>query len=135
MTLDTKIVEVWCDVNIAYHRYHALHLNIVGRTFPQDHSLLEGLYEDAFEEIDRLGEIIRTLDITVPTSVREILATTELNDEAGYELSDAVEVVEYLIADYRELESVSGEETQISNHCQDRVATLKKQLWMLRSTI
>ena len=138
--LEQQLKETWSDVVVAYHRFHTLHLNIRGRTFSQDHKMLEFLYNQAFDEIDALGEIIRGERYFVPETINEIILTASLSDSTTGPTSDdflsfALEAVEHLISSFNQLEITAITETYIQNHCQDQITKWNKSKWMLSSTL
>ena len=103
--LESQLKETWSDVVVSYHRFHTLHLNIRGRTFSQDHKMLEFLYNQAFDEIDALGEIIRAAKYFVPETMSEIIITASLPDDKTGSSSDeflshALAAVDHLIASF-----------------------------------
>lgn len=142
MTLKQELIETFCDNFVAYYRSHSCHLNITGRNFVSDHKLLNDIYDDLQDEIDTLGEIIRTLDTEVPNTIQEILDTADLDEATTSRGADGMlgityDAIEHLIESYKEIEELAdtSEYAHISNHAQDRVSTLEKFCWMLRSTL
>ena len=142
MTLEQELIETFCDNFVAYYRSHSCHLNITGRNFYSDHKLLNKIYDDLQDEIDTLGEIIRTIDVKVPETIREILDTADLQEETTIGFADellqiTMDALVHLIESYREIEELADgpEYEHISNHAQDRVLSLEKFVWMLRSTL
>jgi len=142
MNLEQELIETFCDNFVAYYRSHSCHLNITGRNFYSDHKLLNKIYDDLQDEIDTLGEIIRTLDAKVPETIQEILDTADLKEETTYPQAEDLlrityDALEHLIGSYEEIiqEATDPEHENISNHAQDRVTALKKFCWMLRSTL
>ena len=142
MTLEQQLINTYCDNFVAYYRAHSCHLNITGRNFTSDHRLLGKIYEDLQGEIDKLGEIIRTMYEYAPMTIEDILDTTTLDEKttdggADGMLTIVMESLEHLVACYYEIQNLSGdiEYAHIGNHAQDRVTTLEKFIWMLRSTL
>ena len=138
--LEQQLKETWSDVVVSYHRFHTLHLNITGRTFSQDHKMLEFLYKQAFKEIDALGEIIRANSYFVPETMAEILATATLDDSITGPTSEdflahALDAVEHLVHSFEHLNEVALLEPDIQNHCQDQLTNWKKSAWMIKSTL
>lgn len=139
--LKTKLTEVFCDNFVAYYRAHSCHLNITGRNFTSDHKLLQKIYEDAQEQIDRIGEFIRTIGEKAPETIQDILDGSELSedtaDDADSMLQIVLEAQESMMEAYRELFDVATEATDqdIANYAADRLGVHSKFCWMLRSTL
>ena len=139
--LQTKLVEIFCDNFVSYYRAHSCHLNITGRNFTSDHKLLQKIYEDAQDNIDTIGEFIRTVGVTAPETVSDILAGSELGEDTAYDadsmLTIVLEAQEYMMTDYKELFDIATEATDqdIANYAADRLGAHSRFAWMLRSTL
>ena len=114
----------------------------MGRNFASDHKLLEKVYEDLQEQIDRLAELLRTLDAFMPADINEVLAmsdvpTTAIEGDSIELISRVYDDVEHLKACYEDLMMVAEEEghQEIANYAQDRILALAKHCWMLRATL
>ena len=135
MTLIPALHAVFCSNFVAYYKSHASHVNVVGRHFVSDHELLNKIYDDLQDEIDSLGEILRTVDAFFPLTLSDVLDGSLVNDNlmpdyedgVGY-LTDVYDDLDILISTYQDLESAasSREDSHIANYAQDRVRTLKK---------
>ena len=73
MTTTEQLTQVFNDNFVAYYRSHAAHANIVGRNFASDHQLLGGIYESLQEQIDTIGELLRSLYDYMPCGIEEVL--------------------------------------------------------------
>lgn len=142
MTTAEQLTKVFNNNFVAYFRSHAAHVNITGRNFRSDHKLLQGVYERRQEEIDKLGEILRTLQEYMPCSINDVIADSDIPTDAIEGTADTLlETVmmdlEHLLEDYKDLIKVASEEDleEISNHAQDQALDLEKSIWMLRSTL
>lgn len=142
MTTAEQLTQVFNDNFVAYYRSHAAHVNITGRNFRSDHKLLEGVYERRQEQIDKLGELLRTLQEMMPSDLYEIINNSELPTDAIEGTAD--ELLNMVMADleqlrdcYIELENIADDEghEEISNYAQEQILDLNKSIWMLRSTL
>ena len=80
------------------------HWNITGPDFPQLHELLGGQYEAMFEEIDRISEHMRYLNIRpVSTMTRMVEVSTIDGPANGNQVIDARGMIEQLLADNQEI--------------------------------
>jgi DNA-binding ferritin-like protein len=142
MTLAEQLTLVFNNNFVAYFRSHAAHVNITGRNFRSDHKLLQGVYERRQAEIDKIGEILRTIQEYMPCNIQDIIADATIPTDAiegtADELLEAVMMdLEHLLGDFKDLIMIASEENleEISNYAQDQALDLEKSIWMLRSTL
>lgn len=142
--LESAILKTFCSNFVAYYKAHSSHWNTTGRNFYSDHKLLNKIYDDLQDEIDTLAEIIRTLDILAPATLTEIVAVSNISDAPIFDDGDGDEFLmavkadlEDLVRDYQDLEETAKDlqHNHIANYAQDRVRTLEKFIWMIRSTL
>jgi len=142
MTTQEQLQQVFNDNFVAYFRSHVAHVNTIGRNFQSDHALLGGIYEDLQEQIDTIAELLRSLDEFMPCCLEDILAasqvsTTPIEGDSETLLSEVQMDLEQLKGCYEELIRVATDDghDEIANYAQDRVLTLAKYIWMLKSTL
>jgi DNA-binding ferritin-like protein len=142
MTTTEQLTQVFNDNFVAYYRSHAAHVNIEGRNFTSDHALLGGIYESLQDQIDILGELLRTLAAYMPTDIFDILDNSHIKPKAiegsADELLQAVlDDLEQLKECYIALDEIADEEEhdEIANYAQDRILAIAKQIWQLKSTL
>jgi DNA-binding ferritin-like protein len=142
MTTTEQLTQVFYDNFVAYYRSHLSHVNVTGRNFTADHQLLGGIYESLQEQIDTIGELLRSLYEFMPDSIDEViqnshLSITGLSGDSTDLLSAVYDDIEHLKGEYEDLIRIATEEghDEIANYAQDRVLALSKQCWMLRSTL
>ena len=142
MTTVDQLTEVFNDNFMAYFRSHVAHVNIMGRNFQSDHSLLGGIYEDLQGQIDTIGELLRSLQAFMPDDLTDVMhqssvSTMGISGSADDLLDEVKTDLEQLKACYQELISVADAEgyLEISNYAQERVLALAKHIWMLDSTL
>lgn len=142
MTTVDKLTELFKDNFVAYYRSHVAHVNIVGRNFQSDHKLLKGVYEQLQEQIDFIGELLRSLDAMMPCNLLEVVETSqvdpgELSGDADFLLEMVRNDLVFLVEQYQELAEISDEEdlSEIENHAQERILALRKTIWLLNSTL
>ena len=142
MTTALQLTLIFKNNFVTYFRSHAAHVNITGRNFRSDHKLLQGVYERRQAEIDKIGEILRTMQEYMPCNIQDVIDASAIPTDAIEGSADALlEAVmmdlEHLLEDYKELITVASEENleEISNYAQDQALDLEKSIWMLRSTL
>jgi len=142
MTTALQLTQVFNDNFVAYFRSHVAHVNIVGRNFQSDHTLLGGIYEDLQDQIDVIGELLRSINEFMPCDIYGVLDTSEITTDiiegkADVLLSRVYDDLVILKDCYEELMTVADEEghKEIANYAQDRILALAKFIWMLSSTL
>jgi len=142
MNTADQLLQVFNDNFVAYFRSHSAHVNIQGRNFQSDHTLLGEIYEDLQGQIDHIGELLRTLGEFMPRSIAEILDQSHIADSDVDGNSDQLlelvkDDLEHLRDCYSELIVIAADDGNepIGNYAQDRVLALNKYIWMLDSTL
>lgn len=142
MTTQEQLQQVFNDNFVAYFRSHVAHVNTIGRNFQSDHALLGGIYEELQDQIDFIAELLRSLDEMMPCCIEDILAgshvsTSPMEGDSETLLAEVQMDLEQLKGCYEELITVANDEghDEIANYAQDRVLSLAKHIWMLKSTL
>jgi len=142
MTTAEQLTQVFYNNFVAYYRSHAAHVNVTGRTFRSDHKMLGGIYERRQAEIDKIAEILRTMDEFMPSSIVDVCENSTIPTDAiegsADELLEAVMMdLEHLLEDFKLLISIASDEgvEEVSNYAQDQALDIEKSIWMLRSTL
>jgi len=142
MTTAEQLTLIFNNNFVAYFRSHAAHVNITGRNFRSDHKLLQGVYERRQEQIDKIGEILRTMREYMPCDINDVIYNSKIPTDAIEGTADTLlETVmmdlEHLLGDYKELIVIASDEglEEISNYAQDQALDLEKSIWMLESTL
>ena len=144
MTLEQQILQTFSSQFVCYYKAHNFHWNIQGPNFYSNHKLMKHIYKDLFKENDTLAEIIRTLEIEVPTTLGAVIQMSEVIDTEVFDDQDGDEYLmslkddlETLCKAFQELEQVSDdlEHSQIQNYAQDRIKSIEKFIWQIRSTL
>ena len=139
--LESKLLEVFADNFVSYWSDHSNHINITGRNFYSDHKLLQKIYEDAQDQIDTLGEFIRTIESKVPATITDILELSTIGEAVAEDADDRLRIVlenqEYMMERYKELFDIATIMTDqdIANYAADRIRAHAKFKWMLESTV
>lgn len=142
MTTQEQLTQLFNDNFVAYYRSHQAHVNIVGRNFVSDHKLLGDIYEGRQAQIDTIGELLRTMDDYMPCDLSEVLLKSQvdagkLEGDADFLIEMVGQDLDHLVETLRELIRVAEEEDypEIANYAQDQILALKKQIWMINSTL
>jgi starvation-inducible DNA-binding protein len=128
---------------VLFHKTWVYHWNVVGPNFKEYHDLFGVQYEEMFEEIDRITEHMRFLDMKPVSTLSRITEVSGVEQASNSAQDiDAKTMVEQLLADHKKiiemLTEVSDEaEKQNSKGTINLVDDLNeshgKAVWMLRS--
>jgi starvation-inducible DNA-binding protein len=142
MKTPEQLTQVFNNNFVAYYRSHVAHVNILGRNFYSDHKLLQKVYEDLQDQIDKLAELLRTLDDYMPCEIQDVLNQSEIGtgifeEDADGFLHGVKDDLESLKSSYESLMTVAEKDghEEIANYAQERILQLAKFIWMLNSTL
>lgn len=145
MNIQQALTKTFATNFVTYYKAHAAHANITGANFYSNHKLLQKIYEELQEEIDTIGELLRTVQADFPKTLAEIITESDVLDFPVYDDGDGDEYlrsvyndIDTLIIVYEQLEEAAEsdeEHDDIANYAQDQVRKLHKFCWMLRSTL
>jgi len=80
-TLHQQLNRAYGSNFVAYQRAHIAHINIRGRSFYQDHKLLQKIYEYLQANTDVLGEKIQACGLgAIPESIADTLNHSDVVD-------------------------------------------------------
>jgi starvation-inducible DNA-binding protein len=125
---------------VLFHKTWVYHWNVVGKDFQQLHTLFGDQYETMFEEIDRISEHMRYLNVKPLSSLKRVLEVSGI--EEGSSLVNAEGMISDLLKsniDFCEILGTISEEAEdqksyaTANLVQDLMESHGKFVWMLRS--
>ena len=125
---------------VLFHKTWVYHWNVVGKDFQQLHTLFGGQYETMFEEIDRLSEHMRYLNVKPLSSLNRVLEVSKIK-EASSSANDETMISDLLQSniDFCDMMVKISEEAEnqkqyaTANLVQDLMESHGKFVWMLRS--
>jgi len=125
---------------VLFHKTWAFHWNVVGEDFTQLHQLFGGQYETMFEEIDRLSEHMRYLNIKPLSSLSRMLEVSQIQEAASSTtannmLSELLENNEKFCEMMQEISEEAEEQRQYAtaNLVQDLMESHGKFIWQLKA--
>ena len=125
---------------VLFHKTWAFHWNVVGSDFTQLHQLFGGQYETMFEEIDRLSEHMRYLNVKPLSSLSRMLEVTQIKEAASSTtasnmLSELLENNEKLCEMLTEIseEAETQKQYATANLVQDLMESHGKFIWQLKA--
>ena len=125
---------------VLFHKTWVYHWNVVGKDFQQLHTLFGGQYETIFEEIDRLSEHMRYLNVKPLSSLNRVLEVSKIKEASSS--ANAESMISDLLQsniDFCDMMSKLSEEAEeqksyaTANLVQDLMESHGKFVWMLRS--
>ena len=142
MNTQEQLTQIFKNNFVAYFRSHAAHVNITGRNFRSDHKLLQGVYERRQEQIDRIGELLRTMQEYMPCDINDVVSESTIPTDAiegtsDYLLEQVMMDLEHLLDDFKTLIMIADGEgyDEIGNYAQDQALDIEKSIWMIRVTL
>lgn len=151
--------DIQANLFVLFHKTWVFHWNVIGPDFQQLHILFGGQYETMFEEIDRLSEHMRFLNVRPVGTLSRIIEVSSIGegssavqvDEMGQKqvipgkpIYKAEEMIKRLMTDnmiFLELLTEASEEAgaqrsySTENILQDLMESHGKFVWMLRSCV
>ena len=125
---------------VLFHKTWAFHWNVVGSDFTQLHQLFGGQYETMFEEIDRLSEHMRYLNVKPLSSLSRMLEVTQIKEAsssttANNMISELLDNNEKFCDMMKEIseEAEKQKSYATANLVQDLMESHGKFIWMLRA--
>jgi len=128
---------------VLFHKTWIYHWNVTGPNFKEYHDLFGIHYEEMFEEIDRLAEHMRYLEVRPVSTLSRIIEVSSVDQasNSSQEINSRI-MVEQLMSDHKKIIEMLGEvsseaERQNSKGTVNLVDDLNeahgKRVWMLRS--
>lgn len=139
-TLYKLLSDAQSSLFVLFHKTWAFHWNVVGKDFTQLHQLFGGQYEAMFEEIDRLSEHMRYLNVKPLSSLSRMLEVTQIQEAASSTTADKMlsellenneKFCEMLVEISEEAEEQKSYAT--ANLVQDLMESHGKFIWQLRA--
>jgi len=123
-----------------YLKAHYFHWNVEGKDFYQYHKFLQKVYEDAYEAVDAIAEMIRTLDEYAPGSLTRYNELSRIPDQtkiprAELMLKELLHDSHTMIELLNECFAAATQENKqdIANFIAERLTATNKFIWMISS--
>ena len=125
---------------VLFHKTWVYHWNVVGKDFQQLHTLFGEQYNTIFEEIDRLSEHMRYLNVKPLSSLNRVLEVSKIKEASSS--ANAEGMISDLLQsniDFCDIMGKISEEAEVqksyatANLVQDLMESHGKFVWMLRS--
>lgn len=142
MELLDRLKTLQADIVTAYFQIHGYHWNVEGMLFPEMHSKFLEIYEDVYDSIDDVSEMMRKLGAKAPFQLQEFVLNRRIGEVySGNSPKDQIEsflmsndlVIEDLEVAHKAAEAIG--EIGIASDLEIRHSMHKKWKWQLSSTI
>jgi starvation-inducible DNA-binding protein len=139
-TLFKLLSDAQASLFVLFHKTWIYHWNVVGQDFQQLHTLFGGQYETMFEEIDRLSEHMRYLNVKPLSSLNRVLEVSKIKEASSS--ANAEGMISDLLQsniDFCNMMGKISEEAEdqksyaTANLVQDLMESHGKFVWMLRA--
>ena len=142
MDLVSNLKTLQADVVTAYFQIHGYHWNVEGMLFPEMHAKFLEIYEDVYDSIDDISEMMRKLGAKAPFQLQEFVLNRRIGEVySGNSPKDQIEsflVSNDLVIEDLEMAHKAAEEMGeigIASDLEIRHSMHKKWKWQLSSTI
>ena len=142
MALTDSLKTLQADVVTAYFQAHGNHWNVEGMLFPEMHAKWLEIYEDVYESIDDISEMLRKLGTKAPfqlgefvvnRSIGEVYSGTSAKDQIESFLNSNEIVIKDLENAHKDAEAEG--EIGIASDLEIRHSMHKKWKWQLTATL
>ncbi|MDR0679491.1 MAG: DNA starvation/stationary phase protection protein [Puniceicoccales bacterium] len=132
---------ILADTYALYLKTQNYHWNVEGQDFKPLHEMFEKQYDDLFEAIDVVGELIRGLGSRTIGTFGDFSRLTNIKD--GNKDASATQMVSDLLHDHELMGQTLGKALKVAQEAGDEVVASylgsrmmvhRKTSWMLRST-
>jgi starvation-inducible DNA-binding protein len=142
MELTQALKRLQADVVTAYFQIHGYHWNVEGMLFPEMHAKFLEIYEDVYESIDDISEMLRKLNTSAPHMLEQFIENRNISSVYfGNNPKDQIESFlmsnEIIINDLRVAHDAAEEAGQIgiSGDLEIRESMHQKWNWQLTATL
>ena len=142
MELIDQLKKLQADIVTAYFQIHGYHWNAEGILFPEMHAKFLEIYEDVYDSIDDISEMLRKLGALAPHLLEQFIENRNISSVYfGNNVKDQIEsflisneiIINDLILAHKAAEEVG--EIGIASDLEIRHSAHKKWNWQLSSTI
>lgn len=131
------------NLNVLNVKLHNVHWNVVGKQFMAVHEFTEEIYDEIFENLDAVAELLKMKEEVPLSTMAEYLENASIKEIKGKEFSieEALEIVredmksmKELATEIRNLADEEGDFETVAMF-EDYVAYYSKNIWFLNSML
>lgn len=124
-------------------KLHNLHWNVEGKQFMQVHEFTEKLYEDAFEKMDEIAEVLKMKEIIPLVKMNDYVKNATIKELPGksFNCEEALKIVTGDLKEMKDLtttireEADSDDDFEVVAIVEEHVAFYSQKLWFLRAML
>lgn len=142
MALENSLKILQADIVATYFQAHGNHWNVEGMLFPEMHAKWLEIYEDVYESIDLVSEMLRKIGSNAPFTLEQFVSNKTISDihignNANHLIESFLESNDKVIADLEAAhkEAENSGEIGIASDLEIRHSMHKKWKWQLTSTL
>lgn len=133
--------EYLANLNVLSAKLHNIHWNVVGKQFMEVHKFTEEVYDEMFENLDAVAELLKMkeetplstmADYLENASIKEIKAKNFSIDESLEIIREDMKSMKKLATEIRNLADEEGDFETVAIF-EDYVAYYSKNIWFLNS--
>lgn len=129
---------------VGYLGVQGYHWNVEGINFSQYHDLFNSVYTDYYDQIDTLGELIRTISdtkdyVNIDIEVLKLNKSINIKLIVGNNAIDMcmsiIDINDALILDYKELVELGTKSNDLGlvDYCTSRINEVTKLNWLIKA--
>ena len=124
-------------------KLHNIHWNVIGEQFMEIHNYTEEVYDELFQNLDEVAELLKMKDIMPLSTMKDYLenATVEEIEAKDYSVKESLEIIKKdmelmkdLATDIRDTADEEGDFETVAMF-EDYVAYYSKNLWFVNSML
>lgn len=131
------------DFAVLYIKLHNYHWHVEGFDFKPVHEMIESYYDSMSDFYDSVAERILQLNEKAPSSMKEYLAITGIEEETdkSFKTADALKKIlgdfEYIAKEIKvtQIEAADSNDVATDGILSGIIEYFDKEIWMLKSTL
>lgn len=129
------------NLNLLNVKFHNIHWNIVGKKFMEIHNFTETIYDNFFENIDEVAELLKMKENYPLSTMKEYLENTDLEEiqARDFTADEALKIIksdfEYMKNQAIEIRNLADEENDFEtvSMFEGFISEYSKNIWFLNS--
>lgn len=135
--------EYLANLNVLNAKLHNIHWNVVGKQFMEVHNFTEEVYDEMFENLDAVAELLKMKEETPLSTMAEYLENASIKEikSKNFSVDESLEIIredmksmKKLATEIRNLADEEGDFETVAIF-EDYVAYYSKNIWFLNSML
>ncbi len=133
--------EYLANLNVLSAKLHNIHWNVVGKQFMEVHKFTEEVYDEMFENLDAVAELLKMKEETPLSTMADYLENATIKEikAKNFSIDESLEIIredmksmKKLATEIRNLADEEGDFETVAIF-EDYVAYYSKNIWFLNS--